>query len=522
MGGSFLAVDNSHTYDTGDRLLTTRYTDEQEWVASFPQPTSWFSYDDLGNRISHRYRTGSAIGYAHDKANRMTTLANRTQGYDPAGNLTLAYSVDRGTSYVYRYDHHNRLTGVYDSTNTTRKAAFTWDALGRRIEHVNDVLAGTTRYYYDGVNEIVEDNGSGTRRRYYVHGVSYIDERLMMYRDSDSRPYYYVVDRMYNVRMLIDRAGAVVERYAYDSYGRPRIRESAGRGDMDDDTLMGSSDTTRFTNAKNGSIWDPRADLDDDGDVDSADQTLYDAKQPNWTGEGFDGPTVAQAFSDVDNPYMFQGVTHFALDTAADATEDKLSLNHHRARFADCPTGRWITRDPLHLGPKGFIHQLGGDRIANEHFDSLLSMHRLSRIIDASNLFDMLRNRPIITVDPSGLLACTWRPCSLRGCRSKTAYAYRCITPPAMLNCDAYWPEMHAEVDAELATCSATCTWSCDCTLSDGSLVTSLCQFSSNYRELANLSVDGGCEVNIDHVTTVGHLCYLQAEIKNKCTCPCE
>jgi len=43
---------------------------------------------------------------------------------------------------------------VYDSTGTTRKAAFTWDALGRRIEFVNDVLAGTptTRYYYDGVN----------------------------------------------------------------------------------------------------------------------------------------------------------------------------------------------------------------------------------------------------------------------------------------------------------------------------------------------------------------------------------
>jgi len=32
---------------------------------------------------------------------------------------------------------------------------------------------------------------------FFVHGVSYVDERLMMYRDSDSRPYYYVVDRMY-------------------------------------------------------------------------------------------------------------------------------------------------------------------------------------------------------------------------------------------------------------------------------------------------------------------------------------
>ena len=102
--------------------------------------TSWYTYDDLGNRISHKYRGGTAIGYEHDKANRMTKIATKTQSYDKAGNVTLAYSADRGTSYTYRWDHHNRLTGVYDSTNTTRKAAFTWDGLGRRVEHVNDRL----------------------------------------------------------------------------------------------------------------------------------------------------------------------------------------------------------------------------------------------------------------------------------------------------------------------------------------------------------------------------------------------
>ncbi len=97
--------------------------------------TTTYQYDDLGNRESHSYRDAAAIAYEHDKANRMTKLAGLTQGYDDAGNLTLAYSADRGTSYVYRYDHHNRLTGVYDDTDKTRKAAFTYDALGRRIEH---------------------------------------------------------------------------------------------------------------------------------------------------------------------------------------------------------------------------------------------------------------------------------------------------------------------------------------------------------------------------------------------------
>ena len=102
---------------------------------------------------------------------------------------TLAYSADRGSSYAYTYDHHNRLIKVEDGTKTTRKAAFKYDALGRRIEFANDVTGETVRYYYDGVNEIVEHDTSGNRSRYYVHGVSYVDERLMMYDDDTGRPY---------------------------------------------------------------------------------------------------------------------------------------------------------------------------------------------------------------------------------------------------------------------------------------------------------------------------------------------
>ncbi len=411
--GVRLRADNWHTYDTADRLITTRYKDPQDWSVVL-ENTSWYQYDDLGNRMSHKYRTDSAIAYAHDKANRMTTLAAVTQGYDDAGNLTLAYSADRGTSYTYRYDHHNRLTGVYDSTNTTRKAAFTWDGLGRRIEHVSDVLGTTSRYYYDGVNELVEFDGAGSRERYYVHGVSYIDERLMMYDDDSASPYYFVVDRMYNARSIIDRAGAIVERYAYDSYGRPRIRESCGRGDMNQDSIMNSTDTTRFDAAKAGSIWDPRADLDDDGDVDADDETLYDAKLPDW--DSGSTPTVAQAFSDVGNWYMFQGVPHLALDTAADATEDKLSLNHHRARYEQCPEGRWTTRDPLYylksllMIPIPFESIFRGDFNSDQKENTPLFSQIIAETFgrDGADLNTYLNSAPITFSDASGLACGGW------------------------------------------------------------------------------------------------------------------
>jgi hypothetical protein len=115
---------------------------------------------------------------------------------------------------------------------------------------------------------------------------------------------------------------------------------------MNNDTKMSSGDTTRFDDANDDTIWDSRADMDDDGDVDASDETLYDAKYSDWSGAN-PSADPRQAFSDKGNPFMFQGIPHFALDTSSAATEGKLMLNHHRARFADPVTGRWTTRDPL-------------------------------------------------------------------------------------------------------------------------------------------------------------------------------
>ena len=64
--------------------------------------------------------------------------------------------------------------------------------------------------------------------RWYVHGVSYIDERLMMRAEYDMTGVYeaavsydYAIDRMYNIRYLLDATGAITESYAYDPYGEP-------------------------------------------------------------------------------------------------------------------------------------------------------------------------------------------------------------------------------------------------------------------------------------------------------------
>ncbi|MBK8270337.1 MAG: hypothetical protein IPK83_19395, partial [Planctomycetes bacterium] len=272
------------------------------------------------------------------------------------------------------------------------------DALGRRIEFIDDTNSETKRYYFDGVNEVYEYNDSGDPLRYFVHGVSYIDERLAMVNcyettgTTDDRPYYYVLDRMYNVRFLVDRAGAIIERYAYDPYGKPLIRESGGRGDTTDLGRVTAADNTRYGPSVAGTIWEPRCDMDDDGDVDSNDTTPYNyAVTVTWPAN----PTVSQAFSDVGNPYMFQGVPHFAIDTSSSATTVKFPLNHHRARFAEPVTGRWVTRDPL-------IYQ----RMTDIHRTPV--QKSLARILPAlaydGNPFQFGLSSPTKMSDPLGLI----------------------------------------------------------------------------------------------------------------------
>ena len=52
-------------------------------------------------------------------------------------------------------------------------------------------------------------------------------------------------------------------------------------------------------------------DGDGDGDVDSTDKTQFGARATNWYPQS--SPRATQAFSEVGNPYMFQGVPHFAM-----------------------------------------------------------------------------------------------------------------------------------------------------------------------------------------------------------------
>ncbi|MCG8406225.1 MAG: hypothetical protein MI923_13595, partial [Phycisphaerales bacterium] len=238
------------------------------------------------------------------------------------------------------------------------------------------------------------------RSRYYVHGISFVDERLMMYSEEADRPYYYTIDRMYNVRSVVDRAGAVVERYAYNPYGRPQIRQSAGRGDMDNNTDITGADTTRYSGVQSGSGWDPRADMNDDGSVNGLDNSAYGAALAAWKETN---PQVGWAFSRVDNPFMFQGRPHMAIDSLATARgEGKLMLNDHRARFGNPVVGRWLTRDPLEYREKAFLLLTPMNPELHITNGVLISVKMLDSRRKA--LYTMMLSNALRYLDPTGLI----------------------------------------------------------------------------------------------------------------------
>jgi RHS repeat-associated protein len=111
----------------------------------------------------------------------------------------------------YTWDFENRLVQAVVPGTVT----FKYDPFGRRIQKSSPL--GTTNYLYDGANSIEEvDNGGNVLARYAR--TKRLDEPLSELRSGTTS--YYQQDGLGSVTSLSNAAGAVVETYTYDSYGK--------------------------------------------------------------------------------------------------------------------------------------------------------------------------------------------------------------------------------------------------------------------------------------------------------------
>lgn len=166
-----------------------------------------FNYDGVGNRTTANLY-GNTATYAITNMNAYSSIVleeSLNLTYDPNGNLT----ADGKNNFAY--DPENRITKVDNRTI----ARYTYDAIGRRIQKV----AGdtTANYYYDGLQLIEERNELDAVVATYVYG-TWLDDILSMTRNGNS--YYYHHNAIGSVVAITNRAGAVVERYDYDAFGK--------------------------------------------------------------------------------------------------------------------------------------------------------------------------------------------------------------------------------------------------------------------------------------------------------------
>jgi len=184
-------------------------------VAS-PSHTQIFTPDALGN-FSSVTTDGAAVTRTHNQQNEVTGVGASSLVFDKNGNMT---TDEQGRTLVY--DAWNRLVAAKNGSTTL--ASYKFDGLGRRIAET----AGTnTRdLFFDNWNVLEERlNGASTADLQYVWSPVYVNalilrDRSTLHNGTLDERLWVQQDANWNVTALINNGGTVVERYAYDPYGR--------------------------------------------------------------------------------------------------------------------------------------------------------------------------------------------------------------------------------------------------------------------------------------------------------------
>jgi len=204
------SFNQSFTYDNLDQLLTfTQGTHTQN-----------FNYDAVGNATSVT-TDGTTQTRSANAQNQYTSISGATTPtYDANGNMT---TDETGRQFVY--DAWNRLVAVKNSSGTTLET-FSYDGLGRRITQT--ASGTTTDLYYSTQDQVLEEMVGGSATARYVWSPVYVDALVLRDRATGSpgtlnERLWVQQDANWNVTVLVNGSGVVVERYVYDPYGKVTI-----------------------------------------------------------------------------------------------------------------------------------------------------------------------------------------------------------------------------------------------------------------------------------------------------------
>lgn len=201
-------------------------------AGGMPELQTDYTIDKGLNYTQIQERVGGTItatkAQTVNNRNQYSTFAGAALSYDANGNLTGGTGLS-GTRLAY--DFENRLKKATKADGTVVENLY--DAQGRKVRE-SATASGSTRttdYVLHG-DQVLEQYAGANPSARYVHGRG-IDEAVRAELDTDGdgvldTTVYPLQDELANVERLTDAAGATVERYDYQGYGKPRIFDAGG------------------------------------------------------------------------------------------------------------------------------------------------------------------------------------------------------------------------------------------------------------------------------------------------------
>ncbi len=204
----------SYLYDSLNRLTTESQT---EWEC----PHEWFySYDSVGNRTQMVYVLEGEFTtmnyYGYNNLNQLTSStsggAGTSYSYDANGNLTAKGSITPSWNY------ENLMTNI---ASVSYSVNFLYDSLGKRIQRTKVNSSVTTRYFYDGINVLMERSagpGSPLKTNAVFTLAPGAIKEIVSCRNNGTDLFYHY-DPVGNVLFISDTSGNINTSYVQEGFG---------------------------------------------------------------------------------------------------------------------------------------------------------------------------------------------------------------------------------------------------------------------------------------------------------------
>ena len=174
-----------------------------------------YGYDANGNRTASTDPSGlpNAVTASYDAQDRLTAYGNATYSYGRNGELTKRTFPQDTT--LYTYDELGNLLRVVKQGGTT--LTYLIDGENRRVGKKRNGTLERVWLYQNGLNVVAELDGSGTLKSRFVYGSRSNVPDYMVTVDST---YRLITDQLGSVRRVVNVvSGSTRQRLEYDAWG---------------------------------------------------------------------------------------------------------------------------------------------------------------------------------------------------------------------------------------------------------------------------------------------------------------